>query len=95
MTEHLDHRGEAQRYVDRYFERYPGVRRYMDETRNQARELGYVTNSAARAPKEKLARPPGAGGGVGVLAGRLPAFGATGAGPIQTSTTVATPAANC
>ena len=35
-------RGEAQRYVDRYFERYPGVRRYMDETRNQARELGYV-----------------------------------------------------
>src|SRR6202042_3910964 len=35
-------RGEAQRYVDRYFERYPGVRRYMDETRAQARELGYV-----------------------------------------------------
>jgi DNA polymerase I len=35
-------RGDAQRYVDRYFERYPGVRRYMDETRNQARELGYV-----------------------------------------------------
>ena len=35
-------RGEAQRYVDLYFERYPGVKRYMDETRNQARELGYV-----------------------------------------------------
>jgi DNA polymerase-1 len=35
-------RSDAQRYVDRYFERYPGVRRYMDETRNQARELGYV-----------------------------------------------------
>jgi DNA polymerase-1 len=35
-------RGEAQRYVDRYFERYPGVKRYMDETRTQARELGYV-----------------------------------------------------
>ena len=35
-------RGDAQRYVDRYFERYPGVRRYMEETRNQARELGYV-----------------------------------------------------
>jgi DNA polymerase-1 len=35
-------RAEAQRYVDRYFERYPGVRCYMDETRNQARELGYV-----------------------------------------------------
>jgi DNA polymerase-1 len=35
-------RGEAQRYVDLYFERYPGVKRYMDETRRQAREMGYV-----------------------------------------------------
>jgi DNA polymerase-1 len=35
-------RGEAQRYVDLYFERYPGVRRYMEETRHKARELGYV-----------------------------------------------------
>ncbi len=35
-------RGEAQRYVDLYFERYPGVKRYMDETRRQARETGYV-----------------------------------------------------
>ncbi len=35
-------RGEAQRYVDLYFERYPGVKRYMDETRRQARESGYV-----------------------------------------------------
>ena len=35
-------RGEAQRYVDLYFERYPGVKRYMDETRSQAREAGYV-----------------------------------------------------
>jgi DNA polymerase I len=35
-------RGEAQRYVDLYFERYPGVKRYMDETRAQAREAGYV-----------------------------------------------------
>ena len=35
-------RTEAQRYVDLYFERYPGVRRYMEETRAQARELGYV-----------------------------------------------------
>ena len=37
-------RGEAQRYVDLYFERYPGVKRYMDETRRQARETGYVRN---------------------------------------------------
>jgi DNA polymerase I len=35
-------RGEAQRYVDLYFERYPGVKRYMDETRRQGREAGYV-----------------------------------------------------
>ena len=35
-------RGAAQRYVDRYFDRYPGVRRFMDVTRTQAREQGYV-----------------------------------------------------
>ncbi len=35
-------RGAAQTYVERYFQRYPGVRRFMDETRRQAREQGYV-----------------------------------------------------
>ncbi|BCU07029.1 DNA polymerase I [Allochromatium tepidum] len=35
-------RGAAQEYVDRYFERYPGVRDFMDRTRRQAREDGYV-----------------------------------------------------
>jgi DNA polymerase-1 len=35
-------RTTAQAYVDRYFERYPGVKRYMDETRAAARERGYV-----------------------------------------------------
>nr|WP_322109207.1 DNA polymerase I [Steroidobacter denitrificans] len=35
-------RGQAQRYVELYFQRYPGVRRYMDETRQIARERGYV-----------------------------------------------------
>jgi len=35
-------RGAAQQYVDLYFQRYPGVKRYMDETRTTARELGYV-----------------------------------------------------
>ena len=35
-------RGEAQQYVDLYFARYPGVKRYMDETRALAREQGYV-----------------------------------------------------
>jgi DNA polymerase-1 len=35
-------RGAAQQYVDLYFERYPGVKRYMDDTRAQAREQGFV-----------------------------------------------------
>ena len=35
-------RGMAQAYVDRYFERYPGVKIFMDEIRNLAREQGYV-----------------------------------------------------
>jgi len=35
-------RGTAQTYIERYFARYPGSKRYMDETRARARELGYV-----------------------------------------------------
>ena len=35
-------RGEAQDYVNLYFERYPGVKRFMDETRLQAHDVGYV-----------------------------------------------------
>jgi len=35
-------RGSAQKYVERYFTRYPGVRRFMDNTRLQARQTGYV-----------------------------------------------------
>ncbi len=35
-------RGAAQQYVERYFQRYPGVKRFMDETRAQARQMGYV-----------------------------------------------------
>ena len=35
-------RGAAQSYVDLYFARYPGVRRYMDATREQARRDGFV-----------------------------------------------------
>ncbi|MET0290967.1 MAG: DNA polymerase, partial [Steroidobacteraceae bacterium] len=35
-------RGSAQKYVDLYFQRYPGVKRFMDDTREQARTLGYV-----------------------------------------------------
>jgi DNA polymerase-1 len=35
-------RAEAAAYIDRYFERYPGVRHYMDSTRAMAHEKGYV-----------------------------------------------------
>jgi DNA polymerase-1 len=35
-------RGAAAKYIERYFERYPGVKRYMDDTRRLAREQGYV-----------------------------------------------------
>lgn len=35
-------RNEAQKYMDLYFERYPGVLTYMDSTRERAKEKGYV-----------------------------------------------------
>ena len=35
-------RGEAQEYVDLYFDRYPGVKQYMDDIRVRASEKGYV-----------------------------------------------------
>ena len=35
-------RTSAQTYMDRYFARYPGVARYMEETRSAAKEHGYV-----------------------------------------------------
>lgn len=35
-------RGEAQDYIALYFSRYPGVRDFMERTRQQAREQGYV-----------------------------------------------------
>lgn len=35
-------RGQAQEYIDLYFSRYPGVLRYMEETRQHAAEKGFV-----------------------------------------------------
>ncbi|MDI9223381.1 DNA polymerase I [Pantoea sp. EA-12] len=40
--------GEAKKYMDLYFERYPGVLRYMEETRAQAAEKGYVETLEGR-----------------------------------------------
>ena len=36
-------RKEAGAFIDKYYERYPGVKQYMEETIAQAREQGYVT----------------------------------------------------
>ncbi len=41
-------RSAAQAYMDRYFARYPGVARYMEETRAQARDKGYVETAFGR-----------------------------------------------
>ena len=41
-------RSAAQDYVDLYFDRYPGVKRYMDETRESAREQGFVSTVFGR-----------------------------------------------
>ncbi len=39
---------EARAYIDAYFERYPGIRDYMDRTKELAREHGYVTTLFGR-----------------------------------------------
>ncbi|MEM8982976.1 MAG: DNA polymerase I [Pseudomonadota bacterium] len=41
-------RGEAQTYIDTYFERYPGVRDYMDRIRAEAHEHGFVSTVFGR-----------------------------------------------
>ncbi len=40
--------GEAKKYMDLYFERYPGVLRYMESTRQSAAEKGYVETLEGR-----------------------------------------------
>lgn len=40
--------GEARDYIEAYFERYPGIRAYMDRTKEQAREQGFVTTLFGR-----------------------------------------------
>ncbi|OCG02034.1 DNA polymerase I [Gilliamella apis] len=41
-------RKEAQSYIERYFERYPGVQTYMEETRQLAMQQGYVETLSGR-----------------------------------------------
>ena len=35
-------RAEAQNYIEQYFDRYPQVKHYMDETKQSAKKMGYV-----------------------------------------------------
>jgi DNA polymerase-1 len=39
---------EAANYIDAYFKRYPGIRDYMDRTKKQAHEIGYVSTAFGR-----------------------------------------------
>ena len=51
---------EAGAYIDRYFERFPAVKRYITETVEKAREDGYVTTLLGRRrpiPELKSGRP--------------------------------------
>jgi DNA polymerase-1 len=41
-------REEASEFISAYFEKYPGVRAYIEHTKNQARELGYVQTVLGR-----------------------------------------------
>jgi DNA polymerase-1 len=40
--------GEAKQYIDAYFARYPEIRRYMDQTKEQARKQGFVATPFGR-----------------------------------------------
>ncbi len=40
--------GEARLYIQAYFERYPGIRAYMDRTKEEARQFGYVLTLSGR-----------------------------------------------
>lgn len=56
-------RAEAQGFIDRYFERFPGIRTYMDDTVNFAKEHGHVETLFGRVihTPEINAKGPGAG----------------------------------
>ncbi|MDP4796580.1 MAG: DNA polymerase I [Rhodospirillales bacterium] len=41
-------RGDAQRYIDAYFERYPGIKNYMERTKQQAHDHGFVMTPFGR-----------------------------------------------
>ncbi len=56
-------REEAGAYIKQYFERFPGIRAYMDATKKRAREQGYVTTIFGRKchyPRINVVEPVGA-----------------------------------
>jgi DNA polymerase-1 len=40
--------GQARRYIEAYFERYPGIRQYMERTKEEARRAGFVLTPFGR-----------------------------------------------
>src|SRR3546814_17201516 len=40
--------GEARAYIDAYFQRYPGIRAYLEAMKKEARERGFVTTLFGR-----------------------------------------------
>lgn len=43
--------GSAKEFIEKYFEAYPGVRKYMDHTRDEVNQLGLVKNELGRTRK--------------------------------------------
>jgi DNA polymerase-1 len=51
---------ESEDFIARYFERFPGIRRYVEETKQQARERGYVETLLGRRRYFPILQRPGA-----------------------------------
>ncbi|MBI3763923.1 MAG: DNA polymerase I [Chloroflexi bacterium] len=51
--------GEADDFIKNYFEQFPGVRRYLDETKKRAKEIGYVETLLGRRRYFPILQRPG------------------------------------
>ena len=65
-------RSEAQAYVDLYFERYPGVKTFMDDIREKARSDGFVDNTGEGEDFGEIATELSTDTGSAANAGALP-----------------------
>ena len=52
---------EAETYINQYFERFPGIRRYLDETKEMARTQGYVETLLGRRRYFPIFKVPASG----------------------------------